>query len=311
MTASASGGDVLPAIPAIGPEALSRIFTSIPVAVHVMEADADLRIVYANPAFEQAAPSLPAAGRRLSEIFPDIAASGAARALLRVAETGRPMVWRIRSGGAGAGSPYAATTAHPLRDSAGRVTHILATGLTARDQAAEGTWGQGRLETENEETDDPGEARAWADIYRQLVALHRRMLTRTRAALRAQRVHTGADIALLEDHLHLFEARLKFWDQRRWQVEGVHYDPERLALTHRGREVTLTGRESQLLELLMAHPGRWFKAADLVSRAWHDPHLSPEQARMYVGRLRTKLAGLDVPWTLANEPGRGYSLVTG
>jgi len=78
---------------------------------------------------------------------------------------------------------------------------------------------------------------------------------------------------------------------------------------HRGRTVTLTKREFQLLQFLLEHPHRYFTTAQILGQAWADPALFPEEVRNYVGRLRKILRELEIPVDLLNKPGRGYSLV--
>lgn len=80
-------------------------------------------------------------------------------------------------------------------------------------------------------------------------------------------------------------------------------------MRHRGRDVTLTKREFQLLEFLLDHPHRYFTTAQILGQAWADPALFPEEVRNYVGRLRKILRELEIPVDLVNRPGRGYSLV--
>jgi DNA-binding winged helix-turn-helix (wHTH) protein len=60
---------------------------------------------------------------------------------------------------------------------------------------------------------------------------------------------------------------------------------------------------------LLDHPHRYFTAAQIMSQAWADPALFPEEVRNYVQRLRKILRRLEVPCVLENRPRRGYSLV--
>jgi len=79
-------------------------------------------------------------------------------------------------------------------------------------------------------------------------------------------------------------------------------------IRHHGREAHLTKREFQLLQFLLDHPHRYFTATQLLSRAWSDPALFPEEIRNYVRRIRRLLKELELPAELVNRPGRGYSL---
>ena len=80
-------------------------------------------------------------------------------------------------------------------------------------------------------------------------------------------------------------------------------------MSHRGKEVEITNREFQLLHYLIDHPHRFQTTTQIVSGAWSDSGLSPEEVRNYIRRLRTILRKLDVPADIVNRPSRGYSLV--
>ena len=80
-------------------------------------------------------------------------------------------------------------------------------------------------------------------------------------------------------------------------------------IRHQGREVALTVREFQLLQFLLDHPHRYFTTSQIMSNAWSDSALFPEEVRNYVRRVRKILADLAIPVDLVNKPGRGYSLV--
>jgi DNA-binding response OmpR family regulator len=79
----------------------------------------------------------------------------------------------------------------------------------------------------------------------------------------------------------------------------VHYN---------GRSVKLSRRESQLIAALLTQNGKPMRVRELLHRAWAGNHLSEAQMRSYVVLLRKKLALLEVPGALVNEPGVGYSL---
>ena len=61
-----------------------------------------------------------------------------------------------------------------------------------------------------------------------------------------------------------------------------------------------------LLTFLLANPGQWFSAEDLVRHAWRSSRFSAEQLRSYVMRVRRRLAPLQLPFTLTSQQGRGY-----
>jgi DNA-binding response OmpR family regulator len=59
---------------------------------------------------------------------------------------------------------------------------------------------------------------------------------------------------------------------------------------------------------LLGHPYRYFTVPQILSQAWAQPNLFPEQARSYVARLRKVFAVVQIPCDIVNRPGRGYSL---
>ena len=79
-------------------------------------------------------------------------------------------------------------------------------------------------------------------------------------------------------------------------------------VTHRGRSAELTGREADLFAFLLANPDRYFTASELVTNAWNASHLSAEELRVYVRRLRLKLGPLDLPLELTSQKWLGYRL---
>jgi len=117
------------------------------------------------------------------------------------------------------------------------------------------------------------------------------------------------DLAIIEGQMRGYESRLDLWYQRLWDLQGLQLDPEGQLIRHRGRESHLTKREYQLLQFLLDHPHRFYTVNQLLSRAWADPALYPEEVRNYVRRIRKILADLQIPSELVNRPGRGYSLV--
>lgn len=156
------------------------------------------------------------------------------------------------------------------------------------------------------------DARHWISIYADLLEFKRGLLGRVErdiAKLKPDaRELAVTDLALIETQMHGYQQRLDLWYQRVWELQGLWIDPEG-RVRHKGREASLTHRETALLGFLLAHPHRFFSAEQILSGAWADSALSPEEVRNYVKRLRRILADLEVPVDLANRPRRGYSLV--
>jgi DNA-binding response OmpR family regulator len=169
------------------------------------------------------------------------------------------------------------------------------------------------LEGEDLTTSHWEDARHWMSIYADLLEFKRAILDRVRrdvASLQPlARKAAEADVQIIEDQMHGYQARLDLWNRRIWELHGLWLDPEGRIMRHQGREVALTSREFQLLQFLLEHPHRYFTTSQIMSHAWADSALFPEEVRNYVRRLRKILDKLAIPADLVNKPGRGYSLV--
>ncbi len=92
----------------------------------------------------------------------------------------------------------------------------------------------------------------------------------------------------------------------RIELAGTVIDSASRSITRDGRSVSFSKRDWELLTFLLANPGQWFTAEDLVRLAWRSTRYSTEQLRSYVMRLRRKMGPLDLPFTLNSQQGRGY-----
>jgi DNA-binding response OmpR family regulator len=87
----------------------------------------------------------------------------------------------------------------------------------------------------------------------------------------------------------------------------VEFTSRRLA--HEGREIALTRREWEVLELLASRIGRIVSREDLLEVVWHDAGpAASESLDVIISRLRRKLSrGGDVDW-IRTVRGQGYLL---
>jgi DNA-binding response OmpR family regulator len=92
----------------------------------------------------------------------------------------------------------------------------------------------------------------------------------------------------------------------RIELAGTVLDSQARTITRGERSVTFSRRDWELLTFLLSTPGQWFSAEELVRHAWRSSRYSAEQLRSYVMRLRRKIAGLEVPFTVTSQQGRGY-----
>lgn len=94
----------------------------------------------------------------------------------------------------------------------------------------------------------------------------------------------------------------------RIELAGTIIDSEARSITRGDRSATFSRRDWELLTFLLANPGQWFSAEDLVRHAWRSSRNSAEQLRSYVMRLRRRMAPLDLPFAVTSQQGRGYRL---
>lgn len=169
------------------------------------------------------------------------------------------------------------------------------------------------LEGEDLKTTRWEDARHWIGIYTDLLSFKVGLIERVRRdtaklpPIGQQAV--AQDLSIIESQMHWYEERLRLWFQRLWDLHGLWLDRDARVVRHQGRQVDITNREFQLLEYLIDHPHRFQTAAQIVSGAWSDSRLSPEEVRNYIRRLRNVLRSLGVPADIVNRPSRGYSLV--
>jgi DNA-binding response OmpR family regulator len=169
------------------------------------------------------------------------------------------------------------------------------------------------LEGEHLETTHWEDARHWMSIYADLLEFKRGILDRVkRDVTRLQPVARGAaeaDVGIIQSQMEGYEKRLELWYQRVWDLHGLWLDPAGRMIRFQSREATLTAREFQLLQFLLDHPHRYFTVDQILTQAWSDPALYPEEVRGYVRRLRKVVATLEIPCDIVNRPRRGYALV--
>ncbi|HZV49105.1 MAG TPA: winged helix-turn-helix domain-containing protein [Candidatus Dormibacteraeota bacterium] len=164
--------------------------------------------------------------------------------------------------------------------------------------------------------EDPGtewsdDARHWLNIYRELVAFQEGFLARLQ--VHASNGRGGPALAeaigRARARLEVLIHRRELWRRRLMELAGLEYDASTRTIAHGGRSRRLSVREAELLEVLLYHPGQHFRADQLLRRAWGGYLLSPEQLRVYVSRLRRRLAEIEAPCHLEYRLQHGYALV--
>jgi len=173
---------------------------------------------------------------------------------------------------------------------------------------------QPMFESEDRDVDSPRLARRWLNVYGELVAGTEGLLRE--ATDRAQRMDKVARAKFEETQIGVLDARLTrltrglaFWRDRHATLVNLEFDLAHEEVRYRDRVVRMSRRERQLLNLMLGHPGQWFRARALMVQAWHSSYLAEEQLRTYIVRLRKKLEELDAPCAVVNRRGGGYALV--
>ena len=169
------------------------------------------------------------------------------------------------------------------------------------------------LDGENIETTRWEDARHWMSIYTDLLEFKRGILDRIERDLARlapiARTAAEVDVRIIESQMDGYRERLELWYRRVWDLAGLWLDPNGRVIHYNDREDILTLREFQLLQFLLDHPHRYFSVTQILTAAWSQPDLSPEEVRNYVGRVRKALVRMQIPCELVNRPRRGYALV--
>ncbi|WP_292654681.1 response regulator transcription factor [Nitratifractor sp.] len=80
------------------------------------------------------------------------------------------------------------------------------------------------------------------------------------------------------------------------------YDRYHRRLTRKGMPISLTAREQQFLEALLAEPGNFLDTAAIKSLLWPDDEPTDDAVRVFINRLRNK-TGREL---IRNRAGEGY-----
>jgi len=128
----------------------------------------------------------------------------------------------------------------------------------------------------------------------------------------------GADDYLPKPfHMDELLARLRALGRRKGEllIDGViklgslEFNPQTLSLVHNGREISLTLKESQLLELLSARKGSYVSKDTIIEKVWsYDADVQDSHVESQVSLLRKKLAAAGGELAVKASRGVGYRL---
>lgn len=87
-------------------------------------------------------------------------------------------------------------------------------------------------------------------------------------------------------------------------------DPVRSRLRVDGQEIDLTGRESEIVAMLLGQPGRMISAAEIIERGWGTEADARylQILRRHVSNIRRKLDGTPASRSVRTVRGAGYRL---
>jgi DNA-binding response OmpR family regulator len=106
--------------------------------------------------------------------------------------------------------------------------------------------------------------------------------------------------ALLRRGPHIVESRMT--------LGPIEIRPASRLAVASGREIPLTAREFDILEVLVRHRGRIVTRANLLVSVWGEDEHSGESLDVLLTRLRRKLADAGAPDAIRTHRGVGYSV---
>lgn len=93
------------------------------------------------------------------------------------------------------------------------------------------------------------------------------------------------------------------------EYQGLRIDSNNRTAFYRGKPLTLTSCEFNILWFLMNHPNRLFTADEIYEQIWDAPSLKTTTIRRHLSTLRQKLKELSENALIHTEFGKGYAFL--
>ena len=95
----------------------------------------------------------------------------------------------------------------------------------------------------------------------------------------------------------------------RLKIADLVMDVQHRQVLRAGREIALSPREFDVLQVLMQEPGRYFSRTELCERVWRRQHeYDTRTVEIFITRLRKKLDGDDGTPLIHTQRGIGYAI---
>jgi DNA-binding response OmpR family regulator len=115
--------------------------------------------------------------------------------------------------------------------------------------------------------------------------------------------------ARVQAHLARYDRLTRGVSPPVWTVRGLELNPESRRVWRDGREIVLTPREFDVLELFVTHPGRVFSKEEVFALVWKGQFGDTTTVTVHVRKLREKLGDdTAAPVFLKTVWGLGYRL---
>jgi DNA-binding response OmpR family regulator len=95
--------------------------------------------------------------------------------------------------------------------------------------------------------------------------------------------------ARVQAHLARFERLTKSEVTDSWSVRGLELNRTSRRVWRDGREISLSPREFEVLELFITHPGRVFSKEEVFALVWKEQYGDTTTVTVHVRKLREKL----------------------